>query len=186
MSRIKAAKSSAALLVAVIALVAALGGGAVAGVTISKLNNKEKKQVKRLSKKQAKKLDRRIELLPGPKGKPGQQGDPGVDGVSNYRVLDGRSGGYNSSWPNRDIKTLNSFCPIDSAYPAVVTGGVEPISARDGVDGGGAQHKDALTVVASHPRAGGRGWRTVIRNDSGVELTSWSLETRVICASVSP
>jgi hypothetical protein len=72
MSRIKGSRSSAALLVAVIALVAALGGGAVAGVTISKLNNKEKKQVKRLSKKQARKLDRRIELLPGPKGPKGE------------------------------------------------------------------------------------------------------------------
>jgi mevalonate kinase len=77
MSRIKGTKSSAALLVAVIALVAALGGGAVAGVTISKLNKKERKQVKRLSKKQAKKLDRRIELLPGPRGPAGPKGDTG-------------------------------------------------------------------------------------------------------------
>jgi hypothetical protein len=68
MSRIKGTKSSAALLVAVIALVAALGGGAVAGVTISKLNNKEKKQVKRIAKRKAKRLDRKIELLPGPPG----------------------------------------------------------------------------------------------------------------------
>jgi hypothetical protein len=60
MSRIKGMKSSAALTVAVVALVAALGGGAVAGVTISKLNRGEKKQVKRISKRQARKLDRKI------------------------------------------------------------------------------------------------------------------------------
>ncbi len=41
MSRIKGSGPSAALIVAVVALVAALGGGAVAGVTISKLNKKE-------------------------------------------------------------------------------------------------------------------------------------------------
>jgi hypothetical protein len=72
MSRIKGRRPSASIIVAVVALVAALGSSAVAGVTISKLNNKEKKQVKRLSKKQAKKLDRKIELLPGPKGPKGE------------------------------------------------------------------------------------------------------------------
>jgi hypothetical protein len=73
MRKIKRVKPSAAIIVAVVALVAALGGGAVAGVTISKLNNKEKKQVKRL----AKKLDKKIELLPGPQGERGEQGPPG-------------------------------------------------------------------------------------------------------------
>ncbi len=38
MQRIKQAKPSAALVVAVIALVAALGGGAVAGVAVTSLN----------------------------------------------------------------------------------------------------------------------------------------------------
>jgi hypothetical protein len=82
-SRIKGTKSSAALIVAVVALVAALGGGAVAGVTISKLKPKEKSQVKRISKKQAKKLDKKIELLPGPKG---DQGPPGQNATENVVV----------------------------------------------------------------------------------------------------
>jgi hypothetical protein len=59
MSRFKGTKPSAALIVAVIALVAALGGGAVAGVTISKLNKKERKQVKRIAKQQGKKQSKR-------------------------------------------------------------------------------------------------------------------------------
>ena len=62
-----------AFIVASVALLAALGGGVAAGVTISKLNGKERKQVKRI----AKKLDKRIELLPGPEG---PQGDPGRRG----------------------------------------------------------------------------------------------------------
>ena len=45
-------------IVAVVALFVALGGGAVAGqATTAKLDKKEKKQVKKISKKQAKKLD---------------------------------------------------------------------------------------------------------------------------------
>lgn len=80
MSGIKQAKSSAALTVAVVALIAALGGGAVAGVTVSKLNQKEKKQVKRISKKQAKKLDKLISLKPGPQGEKGPKGDVGPIG----------------------------------------------------------------------------------------------------------
>ncbi len=82
MSRIR--KPSPALLVAVVALVAALCGGAVAGVAVHALNKKEKKQVKRISKRQAHKLDKRIELLPGPRGPqgaPGPQGDPGATTV---------------------------------------------------------------------------------------------------------
>ncbi len=55
MSRIKGKRPSAALVVAIVALVAALGGGAVAGVTISKLNKKEKKQVTKIAKKEGKK-----------------------------------------------------------------------------------------------------------------------------------
>ena len=55
MRRIKQAKPSAALIVAVVALVAALGGGAVAGVAVTSLNKKDKKQVTKIAKKQGKK-----------------------------------------------------------------------------------------------------------------------------------
>lgn len=79
----KRARVSPALLVAVVALVASLGGGAVAGVTVSALNKKEKKQVKRISKKQAKKQVKKIPAGPrGPKGDFGQQGPKGDAGES--------------------------------------------------------------------------------------------------------
>ena len=61
MRRIKGAKPSPALLVAVVALVAALGGGAVAGVAVTALNKKEKKQVTKISKKQANRQIKRKE-----------------------------------------------------------------------------------------------------------------------------
>jgi hypothetical protein len=88
MSSIKGRRPSASIIVAVVALVAALGSSAVAGVTISKLSNKEKKQVKRLSKKQARKLDKRIELLPGPQGEQGLTGP--TEGSSTGRAIPGR------------------------------------------------------------------------------------------------
>ena len=53
MRRIKQAKPSPALLVAVVALVAALGGGAVAGVAVTSLNKKETKKVRKIAKKKA-------------------------------------------------------------------------------------------------------------------------------------
>ena len=79
MRRIKRAKPSPALLVAVVALVAALGGGAVAGVAVTSLNKEDKKQVKKI----AKKLDKKIELTPGPKG---DQGPPGKNAAENIVV----------------------------------------------------------------------------------------------------
>ncbi|MBK5111315.1 MAG: hypothetical protein JJE10_08135 [Thermoleophilia bacterium] len=67
---------------AVVALVAALGGGAVAGVTVNALNKKEKKQVKRISKKQAKKQVKKI-----PAGPRGPKGDAGESATSYWAVV---------------------------------------------------------------------------------------------------
>ena len=83
MQRIKGAKPSPALLVAVVALVAALAGTAIGGVAVTSLSKKDKKQVAKIAKKQAKKLDRRIELTPGPKG---DQGPPGINASENVVV----------------------------------------------------------------------------------------------------
>lgn len=54
MRRIKGARVSPGLLVAVVALVAALAGTAVGGVALTSLNKGEKKVVKRIAKKQGK------------------------------------------------------------------------------------------------------------------------------------
>lgn len=54
MSRIKGISSSAALIVAVVALVSALGGGAVAGVAVTSLNKKQEKAVKKIAKRVSK------------------------------------------------------------------------------------------------------------------------------------
>ncbi|MGB2852189.1 MAG: hypothetical protein WBC01_11035 [Solirubrobacterales bacterium] len=55
MRSIKGTKPSPALLVAVVALVAALAGTAIGGVAVTSLNKKDKKQVTKIARKQAKK-----------------------------------------------------------------------------------------------------------------------------------
>jgi hypothetical protein len=132
-SRIKGTKSSAALLVAVIALVAALGGGAVAGVTISKLNKKEKQQVKRISKrvskKQARKLDRRIELMPGPQGEQGDKGDIGTQGPKGDPGAQGPKGD-----PGQDATNLFGYIRQPAGDPVVQYGeGVTDVSLGAGL-----------------------------------------------------
>jgi CBS domain containing-hemolysin-like protein len=59
MSRIKHARPSPAILIAVIALVAALAGSAIADVATTSLDKNDTKKVKKLAKKQAKKQDKK-------------------------------------------------------------------------------------------------------------------------------
>ena len=75
MGRIKQAKPSPAFVVAVVALVAAVCSGAVAGVAVRKLDQNEKKQVRKISKNQASKLDgRRSSSRPGRRASRGTRG----------------------------------------------------------------------------------------------------------------
>ena len=62
-------KPSPAVVVAVVALVAALGGTAIGGVAFT---GQEKKQIKKI----AKKLDKKIALTEGPEGPQGPAGSP--------------------------------------------------------------------------------------------------------------
>jgi hypothetical protein len=96
--RAKRRKPSPALAVALVALVAALGGTAVGGVVGRALTSQEVKQVKTI----AKRLDEKIELMPGPKGDTGEKGDQGVPGSP------GQDGSDAASFMTADIKGLAS------------------------------------------------------------------------------
>lgn len=99
-SRIHGKLGTAGLIVAVVALVAALSGGAYAA---SGLNGKEKKEVKKIaqnstkgsikneSKKWSKKFSKRF-AIPGPAGPQGPQGLPGAVGLPGATGLPGAPG----------------------------------------------------------------------------------------------
>ena len=75
----------------------------------SKLNKKEKNQVKRLSKKQARKLDKRIELLPGPQGPAGPKGATGPvgpEGETGPQGPEGPEGPQIATEPWHEIGTI--------------------------------------------------------------------------------
>lgn len=105
MSRVKRyfanwGKPSPALLVAVVALVAALGGGAVAGVAVRSLNKKEIKKVRQIAKREAKKQFRKVPAGPrGEAGLPGTQGVPGNAGPIGDRGPIGPTGDDGSTGP---------------------------------------------------------------------------------------
>jgi hypothetical protein len=88
LSRLRKNFGTAGLLVAVVALVAALGGGAYAATG---LNGKQKTQVKNISKSFAKKFAKRGPQ--GPAGPPGAQGVPGAPGTDGEDGDDGSDGG---------------------------------------------------------------------------------------------
>lgn len=83
---------SYANVVATVALFIALGGGAYA------LTSREKQQIKDIARAQAAKLDKKIELMPGPKGDQGPkglqgiQGPPGIPGQDGQDGVDGQDG----------------------------------------------------------------------------------------------
>jgi hypothetical protein len=102
MSRVKAyvadwKKPSPALLVAVVALVAALGGGAVAGVAVTSLNKKEIKKVRQIAKREARKQFRKVPA--GPVGDRGSTGPTGDDGSTGPTGDDGSTGPTGSEGP---------------------------------------------------------------------------------------
>lgn len=93
LSRIREQIGTAGLIVAIVALVAALGGGAYAAKGGLKLNPKQKKEVRAIAKKEAKRFAKR-----GPKGAkgdpgaPGAKGDPGAPGANGSNGASGKDG----------------------------------------------------------------------------------------------
>ncbi len=81
-----------------------LGGGAYA------LTSRDKQQIKVIAKKQASKLDKQIELLPGPKGDQGIQGPKGDKGDS---------GANGATSVTRRVSSLTTVAADQSAQATV-------------------------------------------------------------------
>jgi hypothetical protein len=135
MSRVKAyvadwKKPSPALLVAVVALVAALGGGAVAGVAVTSLNKKEIKKVRQIAKREARKQFRKVPAGPvGDRGPIGPVGDRGSFGPIGDRGSTGPTGDDGSTGP---------------------TGSEGPVGPSTGPAGGGLNGNYPNPVIASN------------------------------------
>jgi hypothetical protein len=120
MSRIRRAKPSPALVVAIIALVAGLAGTAVGGVAVTSLNKKEKKQTKKISKKEAKKQIRKVAPIgkltyvtanTNANGEPNQAVSPAVC-PSGLKVI---GGGIKMSDPGVFGGTVDTI--VEDSYP---------------------------------------------------------------------
>jgi hypothetical protein len=132
-------KPTPALLVAVVALVAALGGGAVAGVAVTSLNKKEIKKVRQIAKREAKKQFRKVPA--GPKGDTGPLGGQGVPG------RDGRDGVPGGVGPKGDIGQTGVTGDQGSTGP---TGPQGPVGPSTGPAGGGLSGNYPNPLIASN------------------------------------
>ncbi len=132
-------KPSPALLIAVVALVAALGGGAVAGVAVTSLSKKEIKRVRQIAKKEAKKQFRKVPA--GPEGDTGPQGGQGVPG------RDGRDGVPGSVGPKGDIGPTGATGDQGFTGP---TGPQGPVGPSTGPAGGGLSGNYPNPLIASN------------------------------------
>jgi len=164
--------------VAIVASVASLGGGAVAGVTVNALNKKEKKQVRKISKKQAKKQVRKVPA--GPRGEAGPQGTAGPIGATGPQGTPGLSG----------LQRVTVQSPQNSESPKVVSAncptGKSAISAGFDLSGGKlgtsptAESRvvaDSLSVLASSA--------SIEAYEIGAGTTgSWRVNLTVNCATV--
>lgn len=131
LSRIREQIGTAGLIVAIVALVAALGGGAYAAKGGLKLNPKQKKEVRAIAKKEAERFAKR-----GPKGAkgdpgaPGAKGDPGAPGANGSNGANGKDG----KSVTVTAEPEGSNCP-DGGVAVEVEGSGNPAYACNGTTG---------------------------------------------------
>ncbi|MBK5118065.1 MAG: collagen-like protein [Thermoleophilia bacterium] len=191
MRRIKRTKPSPALLVAVVALVAALGGGAVAGVAVTSLNKKETKKVRMIAKKQAKKLDKKIELKPGPNGEQGAAGPNGEQGAAGP---EGDTGAKGDPGPQGEpglsgVERVAAASPLNSNSPkdlqATCPEGKRAIGASYDISGGktGVPPNVVSGVVADYLSTSAA-TASLSVYESASTTDNWSVSLQATCAIV--
>ncbi|HET9153908.1 MAG TPA: hypothetical protein VFN85_07310 [Solirubrobacterales bacterium] len=104
-SRIHQKLGTAGFVIAIVALIVALGGAAYAA--LPGLNSKEKKEVKKIAKKEVKKITKSLVKTgaPGPAGPAGAKGDAGVKGDTGATGGTGAEGPQGPEGPPGPTKT---------------------------------------------------------------------------------
>jgi hypothetical protein len=125
-SRIHSKLGTAGLIVAVVALVAALGGGAYAAN--NGLNGKQKNEVKKLAKKFAGKRGAK-----GAKGAKGDPGDPGTPGTNGLPGDPGEKGGKGDNGKSATVTEV--ACGGIGGAEVKVEGAAEGVEVCNGEDG---------------------------------------------------
>jgi hypothetical protein len=117
-SKLHARLGTAGFIISIVALVAALGGGAYAAS--GGLNSKQKKEVEKIAKKVAK---------PGPPGQAGPKGDTGAAGSNGTNGTDGKNGADGSNGAaganGKSVKVANeepAHCPGERGVTYEVEG----------------------------------------------------------------
>ena len=158
MHRLSQWRPSPAMLVAVVALIAALAGTAIAGVaTTSKLSGKDKKQIAKIARKEA---DKRITKRAGGLS-------VAVANSANTAAVAAQLGKVTVQRETGDVENLLSGS-VDAFCPA----GTQAIAG-----GGRGDDSDEPQLLSSRPtRAGGEppsdgesftGWRVSVLNETG-------------------
>jgi hypothetical protein len=169
MNRLRQVRLSPAMVVAIVALVAALVGTAAAGVaTTSRLDRKEKKQIRKIARKLAnQQITRRAPTLSVAAAGTATSADSALTTAQLGNVTVQRETG---SIPNGEGGSVDAFCPA----------GTKAIGG-----GGRADDFSEPKLIASRPtRAGGEppsdgeaftGWRVSAYNDTGdpIQPEAW-------------
>ncbi len=108
LSRIHQRLGTAGFVIAIVALIVALGGAAYAA--LPGLNSKQKKEVKKIAKKEVKKIAKKL-VKAGPAGPAGAKGDAGATGAT------GASGPTGAAGPTGAIGPEGPAGPTETRLP---------------------------------------------------------------------
>jgi hypothetical protein len=121
LSRIHQKLGTAGFIISIVALVAALGGGAYAAS--GGLSGKQKKEVEKIAKQYAGKPGANGATGPaGPTGTPGAKGDAGAAGANGTAGTNGTNGTNGTSVTNTSLPKGSTACPEGGAEFKVGTG----------------------------------------------------------------
>lgn len=167
LQRIRNQFGSAGLIVALVALVAALGGTAVA------LTGAEKKQIKKESKKFSKKFSKQF-AKPGPAGAQGPQGLPGANGLPGAPGKDGANGTNGANGVDgKSVALVNEEpenCPDEEGFTYEIDGSGEEDEVCNGAEGSPWTAGGTLPSKATETGA----WTLFLDNEAGIGATAIS------------